>query len=105
MEDDNTRATVEIRMSGDESTDSEDENTSKEEEDGDGEEPSGITLHSEGTHHARRACRVASDGYYRPCKPSGPKKSLKEAAMTTEEQGQEQEPDGTEGGEAQEHGN
>jgi hypothetical protein len=71
-EDDNRMAAVEIRKSGDESKDSEDEDTLEEEEedtsedtlvdtseddetseendDGDGEEPSGITLHSEGTH-------------------------------------------------------
>jgi hypothetical protein len=62
-EDDNTMAAVEIRKSGDESTDSEDEDTweeeedtskdeetSEEDDDGDDEEPSGITLHSGSTH-------------------------------------------------------
>jgi hypothetical protein len=75
--DDNTMAVVEIRKSGDESTDSEDEDTSEEEEDtskdeetleedddGDGEEPSGITLHSESTHRAGGASTDASDGLY-----------------------------------------
>jgi hypothetical protein len=56
-EDDNTMVAVQIRKSGDESTDSEDtseeeeytsedEETSEEDDDGDDEEPSGITLHS-----------------------------------------------------------
>jgi hypothetical protein len=118
MEDDNTMAAVEIRKSGNESTDSEDEDTSEEEEDtsedeetseedddGDGEEPSGITLHSESTHKAGGASTDASDGSYRPGRPSGPRQSLEEPATTTEGQGQEQEHDGTEGGEAQEGGN
>jgi hypothetical protein len=109
MEDDNTGAAVEIRKSGDESTDFEDEDTleeedtSEEDDDGDGEEPSGITLHSEGTHRTRGVSTDASDGSYRPSRPSSPRQSLKEAAMTTEGQGQEH--DGTEGGEAQERGN
>jgi hypothetical protein len=46
-----------------------------------------------------------SDGSYHPGRPSGPKKSSKEPATTTEGQGQEQEHDGTKGGEAQERGN
>jgi hypothetical protein len=118
--DDNIMAMVEIKKSGDESTDSEDEDTSEEEEDtledeetseedddGDGEEPSGITLHSKSTHRAGGASTNASDGSYRPCRPSGPRQSLEEPATTTEGQGQgqEQEHDGTEGGEAQERGN
>jgi hypothetical protein len=117
MEDDNRMAAVEIRKSGDESTDSEDEDTSEEEEDtsedtseddetseedddGDGEEPSGITLHSEGTHRTGGASTDASDGSYHPGKPSGPRQSSEEPATTTEGRGQEQEHDGTQGGEA-----
>jgi hypothetical protein len=84
---------------------SEDEETSEEDDDGDGEEPSGITLHSEGTHWIGGASTDASDGSYRPGRPSGPRQSSKEPATTTEGQGQEQEHDGTEGGEAQERGN
>jgi hypothetical protein len=118
MEDDNTIAAVEIRKSGDESTDSEDEDTSEEEkdtsedeetseedDDGDGEELSGITLHSESTHRAGGASTDTSDGSYRPGRPSGPRQSSEELATTTEGQGQEQEHDGTEGGEAEERGN
>jgi hypothetical protein len=117
-EDDNTVAAVEIRKSGDESKDSKDEDTSEEEEDtledeetseedddGNGEEPRGITLHSESTHQAGGASTDASDGSYRPGKPSGPRQSSEEPATITEGQGQEQEHDGTEGGEAQERGN
>jgi hypothetical protein len=114
-ENDNTVAAVEIRKSGDESTDfgdedtskEEDEETSEEDDDGDGEEPSGITLHSESTHRARRVSTDASDGSYRPCRPLGLKQSSEEPATTTEgqEQEQEQEHDGTKGGEAQERGN
>jgi hypothetical protein len=112
-EDDNTVATVEIRKSRDESTDSEDDDTSEEEEDtleeedtseedddGDSEEPSGITLHSKSTHRVGGASRDASDGSYRPGRSSGPRQSSEEPATTTEGQGQEQEHDGTEGGEA-----
>jgi hypothetical protein len=112
-EDDNTMAAVEIRKSWDESKDSEDEDTSEEEEDtsedeetseeDDGEEPSGIILHSESTHRTRGASTDASDGSYRPCRPSSRRQSSEEPATTTE--GQEQEHDGTQGGEAQEHGN
>jgi hypothetical protein len=89
-EDDNRMAAVEIRKSRDESTDSEDEDTSEDEEDtsedtseddetseedddGDGEEPSGITLHSEGTHRTGGASTDASDGSYHPGRPSGPR--------------------------------
>jgi hypothetical protein len=128
-EDDNTMAAVEIRKSGDESTDSEDEDMSEEEEeeeeedtsedeetseedddgdgdgDGDGEEPSGITLHSESTHRTGGASTDASNGSYRPCRPSGPRQSSEEPATTTEGQRQEQEHDGSQGGEAQERGN
>jgi hypothetical protein len=115
-EDDNTGAAVEIRKSRDESTDSEDEDmskedtsedeeTSEEDDDGDGEEPSGITLHSESTHRARGASTDASDGSYRLGRPSGPRQSSEEPAKTTEGQGQEQEHDGTQGGDAQERGN
>jgi hypothetical protein len=111
-EDDNTVAAVEIRKSGDESTDSEDEDTSEEEEDtleedddGDGEEPSGITLHSESTHRAGGASTNASDGSYRPCRLLGPRQSSEEPATIMEGQGQEHEHDGSEGGEAQECGN
>jgi hypothetical protein len=108
-------AAVEIRKSGDESTDSEDEDTSEEEEDtsedeetseeeedtsedeetseedddGDGEELSGITLHSESIHKAGRASTDASDGSYHPGRPSGPRQSLEEPATTTEGQGQQ----------------
>jgi hypothetical protein len=116
--DDNIGAVVEIRKSGDESTDSRDENTSEEEEDtsedeetseedddGDGEEPSGITLHSEGTHRVGGASTDASDGSYRPGRPLGPRQSSKESATTTKGQGQEQEYDSTEGGEAHESRN
>jgi hypothetical protein len=116
--DDNTMATIEIRKSGDESKDSKDEDTLEEEEDtsedeetleedddSDGEEPSGITLHSESTHRTGGASTNASDGSYHPGRPSGPKQSLEEPATTTEGQGQEQEHDGTHGGEAQERGN
>jgi hypothetical protein len=96
-EDDNRMAAVEIRKSGDESTDSEDEDTSEEEEDtseeeedtsedtkedtseedddGDGEEPSRITLHSEGTHRTGGASTDASDGSYHPGRPSAPRQS------------------------------
>jgi hypothetical protein len=90
-EDDNTLAAVEIRKSRDESKDSEDEDTSEEEEDtsedeetseedddGDGEEPSGITLHSESTHRTGGASTDASDGSYRPGRPSGPRQSSEE---------------------------
>jgi hypothetical protein len=112
-------AAVEIRKSGDESMDSEDEDTSEEDtsedtseddetseedDDGDGEEPSGITLHSEGTHRTRGASTDASDGSYHPGRPSGPRQSSEELATTMEGQGQEQEHDGTQGGEAQECG-
>jgi hypothetical protein len=99
-EDDNIGATVEIRKSRDESTDSEDEDTleeeddisedeetSEEDDDGDGEEPSGITLHSESTHRAGGASTDASDGSYRPGRPSGPRQSSEESAMTMEGQG------------------
>jgi hypothetical protein len=99
-EDDNTVAAVEIRKSGDESTNSEDEDSSEEEDDtseneetseeddnGDGEEPSGITLHSESIHRARGASTDASDGSYRLGRPSGPRQSSKEPATTTEGQG------------------
>jgi hypothetical protein len=102
MEDDKTVATVEIKKSGDESTDSEDEDMSKEEEDtsgdeetseedddGDGKEPSGITLHSKSTHQAGGASTNASDGSYRPGRPSSPRQSSEELATTTEGQGQE----------------
>jgi hypothetical protein len=98
MEDDNTGAAVEIRKSGDESTDSEgeedtseDEETSEEDDDSDGEELSGITLHSESTHWAGGASIDASDGSYRPDKPSGPRQSSEEPVTTTEGQGQGQE--------------
>jgi hypothetical protein len=110
-EDDNTGAAVEIRKSGDESTDSEDEDTSEDEEtseeddDGDGKELSGITLHSESTHRAGGASTDASDGSYHPGRPSGPRQSSEEPTTTTEGQGQEHEHDDTKGGEAQEHGN
>jgi hypothetical protein len=117
-EDDNTMAAVEIRKLGDESKDSEDEDTSEEEEDtsedeetseedddGDGEEPSGITLHFESTHRTGGASTDASDGSYRPGRPSSPRQSSEEPATTTEGHGQEQEHDGTQGGEAQERGN
>jgi hypothetical protein len=110
-EDDNTMAAVEIRKSKDESKDSENEDTSEEEEDtsedeetseedddSDSEEPSGITLHSESTHRTRGTSTDASDGSYRPSRPSGPRQSLEEPAMTTEGQRQEQEHDGTQGG-------
>jgi hypothetical protein len=122
MEDDNRMAAVEIRKSGDESKDSEDEDTSKEEEDtsedtsedeetseedddGDSEEPSGITLHSESTHRTGGASTDASDGSYRPGRPSSLRQSSEELATTTEGHGQEQEHDGTQGGGAQERGN
>jgi hypothetical protein len=103
-------AAVEIMKSGDESKDSEDEDTSEEDtleedDDGDNEEPSGITLHSESTHRTGGASTDALDGSYRPCRPSGPRQSLEEPATTTEGQGQEQEYDDTQSGEAQEHGN
>jgi hypothetical protein len=98
-EDDNTMAAVEIRKSGDESTDSEDEDTSEEDtsedeetseedDDGDGEEPSGITLHYESTHQAGGASTNASDGSYRPGRPSGLRQSSEEPATTIEGQGQ-----------------
>jgi hypothetical protein len=109
---------IEIRKSGDESTDSkdedmseeeedrlEDEETSEEDDDGDGEEPSGITLHSESTHRTGGASTDASNGSYRPGRSSGPRQSSKEPATTTKGQGQEQEHDSTQGGEAQERGN
>jgi hypothetical protein len=118
IEDDNTGAVVEIRKSRDESTNSEDEDMSEEEEDtsedeetseedndGDSKEPSGITVHSESIHRAGGASIDASDGSYRPCRPSGPRQSSEEPATTTEGQGQEQEHDGTEGREAQERDN
>jgi hypothetical protein len=105
-------AAVEIRKSGDESKDSEDEDTSEEEEDtsekdddSDGEEPSGITLHFESTHRTGGTSTDASDSSYRPGRPSSPRQSSKEPTTTTEGHGQEQEHDGTQGGEAQEHGN
>jgi hypothetical protein len=119
-EDDITMAAIEIRKSGDDSTDSkdedmseeeedtsEDEETSEEDDDGDGEEPSGITLHSESTHRAGGASTAASDGSYHLGRPSGPRQSSEEPATTTEGQGQEQEQehDGIKGGEAQERGN
>jgi hypothetical protein len=88
-EDDNTGAVVEIRKSGDESTDSEDEDTSEEDtseedDDDDGEEPSGITLHSESIHRVGGASTDTSDGSYRPGRLSGPRQSLEEPATTTE---------------------
>jgi hypothetical protein len=122
-EDDNRGAAVEIRKSGDESTDSEDEDTSEEEDntsadntseddetseeddDSDGEEPSGITLHSKSTHQAGGASTDTSDGSYRLGRSSGPRQSSEEPATTTEGQGQEQEHDGTKGGEVQDRGN
>jgi hypothetical protein len=94
MEDDNTKAAVEIRKSGDESTDSEDEETSEDdtskdeetlEEDDDGEEPSGITLHSKSTHRTGGVSTGASDGSYRPGRPSDPRQSSEEPATTMEE--------------------
>jgi hypothetical protein len=101
-------AAIQIRKSGDESMDSEDEDTSEEEEDtsedeetseedddGDGEEPSGITLYSESTHRTGGASTDASDGSYRPGRPSSPRESSEEPATTTEGHGQEQEHDGT----------
>jgi hypothetical protein len=117
-EEDNIMAAVEIRKSGDESTDSMDEDTSEEEEDtsedeetseedddGDGEEPSGINLHSQSTHRTGGASTNASNGSYRPGRPSGPRQSSEEPATTTEGQGQEQEHDSTQGGEAEERDN
>jgi hypothetical protein len=97
-------AAVEIMKSRDESKDSEDEDTSeeekdtsedtseddetsKEDDDGDGEEPSGITLHSEGTHRTRGVSTDASDGSYHPGRPSGPRQSSEEPATTTKGQG------------------
>jgi hypothetical protein len=74
--------------------------TPDKDDDGDGEEPSRITLHSEGTHRTRGASTYASDGSYHPGRPSGPRQSSEESATTTEGQGQEQEHDGTQGGEA-----
>jgi hypothetical protein len=118
MEDDMRMAAIQIRKSRDESKDSEDEDTSKEEEDtsedeetseedddGDGEEPSGITLHSESTHRTGGASTDVSDGSYRPGRPLSPRQSSEEPATTTEGHEQEQEHDGTQGGEAQECGN
>jgi hypothetical protein len=117
-EDDNTMAAVQIRKSRDESTDSEDEDTLEEEEDtlkdeetseedddGDGEEPSEITLHFESTYRAGGMSTDASNGSYRLGRPSSPRQSSEEPATTLEGQGQEQEHDGTEGGEAEECGN
>jgi hypothetical protein len=110
-EDDSRMAAIEIRKSRDESKDSEDEDTSEDEEtseeddDGDGEEPSGITLYSESTHRTGGVSTDASDDSYRPGKPSSPRQSSEEPTTTTEGHGQEQEHDGTHGGEAQEHGN
>jgi hypothetical protein len=115
-------AAIEIRKSGDESKDSEnedtleeeedtsedtseDEETSEEDDDGDGEEPSGITLHSESTHRTGGASTDASDDSYRPSRPSSSRQSSEEPMTTTEGHGQEQEHDGTQGGEAHEHGN
>jgi hypothetical protein len=93
-------AAVEIKKSGDESTDSEDEDTSEEEEDtsedeetskedddGNGKEPSGITLYSESTHRTGGASTDALDGSYHPSRPSGPIQSSEEPATTTEGQG------------------
>jgi hypothetical protein len=114
-ENDNKMAAVEIRKSGDESKDSEDEETSEdtsedeetseEDDDGDGEEPSGITPYSESTHRTGGASTDASDGSYRSGRPLDPRQSSEEPATTTEGQGQEQEHDGTQDGEAQERGN
>jgi hypothetical protein len=61
-------------------------------DDGDGEEPSGITLHSEGTHRRGGASLDASYGSYHPGRPSGPRQSSEEPATTTEGQGQDEEP-------------
>jgi hypothetical protein len=72
----------------------------EEDDDGDGEEPRGITLQSKGIHWAGGASTNASDGSYHPCSSSGPRQSSEEPATTIEGQGQEQEHDGTEGGEA-----
>ena len=95
-EDDNTVAAVEIRKSGDESTDSkdevtseeeedtsEDEKTSEEDDDGNGKEPSRITLHSKSIHWAGRASLDALDGSYHLGRPSGPRQSLEESATIT----------------------
>jgi hypothetical protein len=109
--DDMRMAAIQIRKSGDEDTSeeeedtSEDEETSEEDDDGDGEEPSGITLHSESTHRTGGVSTDASDDSYRPGRPSSPRQSSEEPATTTEGHGQEQEHDGTQGGEAQECGN
>jgi hypothetical protein len=85
--------------------DTSEEDTSKEDDDGDGGEPSGITLHSESIHRTGGASTDASNGSYRPGRPLDPRQSLEESATIMEGQGQEQEHGGTQGGEAQEHGN
>ena len=77
----------------------------KEDDDNDDKEPSGITLHSESTHRTGGASIDASDGSYRPSRPSSLRQSLVELATTTEGQGQEHEYDITESGEAHERGN
>ena len=116
MEDDSTRATVEIRRPRDKSTDLEDEDTleedtlgneeaSEEDHNSDGEEPSGITLYSKSTHRVGGASTDASDSSYHPSRPSGQGQSSDEPATTTKGQKQEQEHDSTEGGGAHKDGN
>ena len=63
----------------------EDEETSEEDDDSDNKEPSGITMHFESIHRAGGVSIDASDGSYRPCRPSSPRQSSEESATTTEE--------------------
>ena len=94
MEDDSTRAAVEITMPRDETTDPEDEEmsdkdilgneeTSEEDDNGDGEEPSGTTLNSRNTDRSGGASIDISDDDYRPSRSSGPRQSSDKPATTT----------------------
>ena len=89
MEDDNTRAVVEIRRPKHETTDPKDEDISGDEEileeddNGDGEEPSGTTLHSGSTHQSGGVSTDTLDHDYHPSISLDPKQSSDELATTT----------------------
>ena len=94
LEDDSTRAAVEIRRPRDETTDLEDEDmldedtsrdeeTSEEDNNNDGKEPSGTNLNSESSHWSRRTSIDISDYDYCPSRSSHPRQSLDESATTT----------------------
>ena len=116
IEDDGTRAAVEIRRPRDETTDPEDEDmldedtsvdeeTSEEDDNGDSKESSETTLNSRSIDRSGRVSIDISNDNYCPSRSSSLRQSSDELAMTTQGQGQEQGHVRTEGGEAHEHGN